>query len=152
MTVKPIKTISGYNEDNKKVVVSLYSDHIERFEKVLFGGKKNRTTMSLSQIASIRSDRGTLGVTTLIVESTGGAIIRSGRSGKGAVWAMETAINDRISKGNTVKKSTAKNTPTSTSRTISTLDQLKQLGELRDSGVLDENEFKEQKALILRGK
>lgn len=41
--------------------------------------------------------------------------------------------------------------PASSASTPSTIDQLKQLGELKDKGVLTEQEFADQKAKLLAG-
>lgn len=124
--------------------VLVFQDRVEDHDPGLI--KKSMQTIRMDQIAQVKEDRG-LAFTSLTIESTGGGTIHARGLSKSDADQAKQLIGRLTAEARRPVGIPVVLPPPPAAP--STLDQLRQLGELRAAGVLTEAEFGQQKAAIL---
>ena len=124
--------------------IFVYADRLEEHNPGLI--KRKIQKLRYEQIAQIGIDRGPI-FATLRIESTGGAVMVVKGLAKDEANKAEVIIRERIQQSSQMNQNqpVVVNGPTS----ISVADELQKLAALRDSGVVTEEEFQQQKNRLL---
>jgi len=127
----------------------VWPDRVEEHE-VHAVRRTSTKAIHFSQVAQVILERGSVGWSHIVVESSGGHVIRiTGVPNKKATM-VKTHIDQRIRQaGRRGPEPVTHGSAPTQSPVIDLADQLARLAALRDSGVLTEEEFAWQKARLL---
>ena len=127
-------------------VVRIWNDRVEEYEHHAIR-RKTTKSINYAQVAQVVMNRG-LKWTTLSVESTGGHRITILGLNKGRAQDIKQMLDQRVHTAKVgIHVPAVPAAPTSQADSIA--DQLTKLADLRDRGILSEEEFATQKAKLL---
>ncbi|MHB1508955.1 MAG: SHOCT domain-containing protein [Acidimicrobiales bacterium] len=121
-------------------VVRIWNDRIEEYEHHAVRHKNTRA-INYTQASQVTVNKG-LRWSNIQVESTGGQIIALAGVPKANVDQIKTVLDEKI---NLVKFTVMPTPPT----VVDTSDRLIKLGEMRQAGLLTDEEFQSEKAKLL---
>ena len=125
-------------------VVRIWGDRVEEYEHHALL-KKNTRAINYAQVAQVVMNKG-LRWSDIHVESTGGHLIKLVGMKKAQASQAKTLLDEKVH----AAKSPGRAAEPAAGPSLDVADQLRKMADLRDQGILTDEEFAAQKAKLLQ--